>query len=120
MRTIRTRDHGDVTITCPPWCIADHPDDGHRADITHEGRPIVLDVPTRFGGAEILGCSLAQAPYTELPDPGPAVYVVVDLGGDWQAFGPAELEQLADGLMTHALRIRGLAARLRLIREVRP
>lgn len=111
--TIRTADHGPVTVACPPWCQGhDGQDDGDRADIAHEGPEHTLTLPTRRGPALLLTAGLEQRPYAEHA-PGRGVFVNVEISGDWHPADPEGLEAMAAALTGHAAVLRGLAVQLR-------
>lgn len=102
--TIRTSDHGPVTVTCPAWCTAQHEQDGYRADILHTGP----DAALVFQGHDIGDASLVQSPYTELP--GGGLGVSVSLLG--QTLDPVALYDFAAVLDRHADQLRDLADQL--------
>jgi len=102
--TVRTVDHGDVTVTCPAWCRAEHEDGGYRADILHSGPDTVLV----FHGHAIGDASLVQSPYAERL--GRTVGVSVSLLG--QTLDPTGLYDFAATLDAHADRLRDLADQL--------
>jgi hypothetical protein len=102
--TIRTDDHGPVTVTCPTWCTAQHEQGGYRADILHAGP----DVALVFCGHDIGDASLAESPYAELP--GGGLGVSVSLLG--QTLNPVQLYDFAATLDTYADRLRDLADQL--------
>lgn len=113
--TIRTADHGPVTVPEPSWCLGQHRDGGARVDITHAGPDVVLTVPTRSGPATVLVTALESAPFATDPTArGPIM--AVETGGTWCEAGPAELAGIADALTAHAdavrARARDLAAAL--------
>ncbi|MFG2678308.1 DUF6907 domain-containing protein [Streptomyces sp. NPDC048392] len=99
--TIRTADHGPVTIPEPSWCLGQHPDGGARIDITHAGPDVELTLPTRQGPVVYLATSLESRPF--VPDAflrGP--FMGVGIGGDWHETGLPGLEAMADMLSAHA------------------
>jgi len=104
--TLRTADHGDVTLTCPAWCSGhpDHRPDSYRADILHAGE----DVALVFRGHDIGDASLVQSPYAELPGGGLGVSVSLLR----RTLDPGELYDFAATLDTHADRLRDLADQL--------
>jgi hypothetical protein len=99
--TVTTVDHGPVTFTCPPWCVADHEDGGYRADIAHTGP----DVALVFHGLNVGVAALVQAPYAETSSRKPGVSVSL-LG---QTLDPTGLYDFAAALDTHADKLRDLA-----------
>jgi hypothetical protein len=112
--TLPTIDHGDVTITCPDWCIghADHEPESHRADILHRGP----DATLTFRGREISQASLVQSPFArrgELRFGGRIEGVSVSLIG--QTLDPVGVYELAAELDMYAARLRSLAYELAVI-----
>jgi hypothetical protein len=105
--TVHTVDHGPVTFTCPPWCVAAHQDGGHRADVSHDG----LKVPLTFNGRTVGHALISQAPYAELSTREVQGFVVVTYDED-HGFDPAGLYDLAAAMDTHADRLRDLADQL--------
>ncbi|MBT2675795.1 hypothetical protein J7E95_34390 [Streptomyces sp. ISL-14] len=103
--TVHTTDHGPVTVPEPAWCLGQHPQDGHRADILHRGPGHTLT----FRGRHITDAALVQAPFSELPadltgrEPG----VSVDILG--KTLNPVGLYELAAVLDSYADRLRDLA-----------
>ncbi|MGW1892126.1 DUF6907 domain-containing protein [Streptomyces sp. NPDC002004] len=110
--TVPTIDHGDVTITCPSWCVG-HQDDAplYRVDITHVGPDESLALPTSRGPATHLITTLEQRPFTERP-PGIGTFVNVFIDSDWYPTGPIGLDAMADALVEHAAELRARARRL--------
>ncbi|MFJ8192814.1 DUF6907 domain-containing protein [Streptomyces sp. NPDC096094] len=107
--TVTTVDHGDVTMTCPPWCSG-HDDDGlpvHLADVAHIGR----NQEIWFRGDRLWTTALVQYPYATDPERH-AVRAYVEQDWHADAHEPAGLVELADTLAVHAERLRTLAARL--------
>ncbi|MEV1054647.1 hypothetical protein [Streptomyces sp. NPDC049887] len=117
MVTIPTVDHGDVTVPCPAWCTGEfHQAGGHRVDITHSSPETELTVPTGTGSAVLLRLTLEQRPFTERP-PRDVVFASVEVDGDRYACDPAQLDELARGLVEAAPRLRSMARRLAVLRE---
>ncbi|MEU0218948.1 hypothetical protein ABZ281_29330 [Streptomyces sp. NPDC006265] len=106
--TLPTVDHGDVTITCPAWCVA-HETDARiaRADIVHLGP----DVALAFRGRHLIEAGLAQSPFGNDTAPGISVSL---LGRTLDARGVYEL---AAALDTYADRLRDLADQLLVVLE---
>lgn len=109
--TLPTADHGDVTVSCPAWCIGhpNHRPTDHRADILHRGP----DVNLTFYGTDIIATCLAQSPYATPGDPslgGPTPGVSVYPPG--RTLTPVQLYDLAATLDTYADRLRDLADEL--------
>ncbi|WP_406171193.1 DUF6907 domain-containing protein [Streptomyces sp. NBC_00996] len=112
--TIRTVDHGPVTIPEPSWCAGRHPDGGARVDITHVGPDRPLTIPTRRGPAVHLVTALESRPFVaESFLRGP--FVAVEIGGDWYETGLAGLERMASELEAHAEQLRDRARGLAVI-----
>lgn len=109
--TLPTADHGDVTLTCPAWCIGhpDHRPDSYRADIIHSGP----DIELAFHGAELFTACLVQSPYATSSDPelgGRTTGVSVYPPG--RTLTPVSLYSLAAALDGYADQLRDLADQL--------
>jgi hypothetical protein len=103
--TLPTEDYGDVTLTCPAWCVGHQSAPGDlRADILHQG----ADVALVFQGHDIGDASLVESPFAELPGGGPGVSVSM-LG---QTLDPVGLYDFAATLDRHADQLRDLADQL--------
>jgi hypothetical protein len=103
--TVRTLDHGPVTLTCPAWCTGVHDDDVHRADVSHDGTEHVI-APA---GREMFRALLTQAPYSGT-DRRTGLYVeVADIAG---IRTPEQVEELADALVESAAQLRALGRQL--------
>lgn len=115
--TLATLDHGLVEVEEPEWCVG-HPGQpvGHRADITHNGRPVVAEVETARGTEQLLEARLSWAPFAELaPEPDP----VVDLA-DLPPMTGAELREVATELSLFAGRLYRLSNQVDQLRGHRP
>jgi len=113
--TIRTSDHGPVTIPCPSWCTgAAHPDGIERDTIAHTGPSVNVMVNTGRGPRRLLELLLWRDAHPAPNWPhGDAVYVVAQLlDGDHFGFDVAGLEGLAADLLEAAGRVRYMARRL--------
>ncbi|MFJ3229793.1 DUF6907 domain-containing protein [Streptomyces sp. NPDC086787] len=107
--TLRTLDHGNVTMPEPAWCAghADHrPVD--RADLTHSG----TETPLTFHGHTLWTALLSQYPFAT--DHATGLYV--EQGGFALTLDPVSLYSLAAALDTHADQLRALADQLAAIR----
>lgn len=109
--TVHTIDHGPVTLPEPAWCLSEHPGDGHRVDISHEGPEAELALPTWAGPRTLMHAVFEQRPFTERR-PGRGPFVNVEIGGDWYPADPAGLDQMAAALVEHACTLRALARQL--------
>lgn len=109
---VHLADGTDADVPEPAWCVADHGLPVERlADVLHDGREISFAVETPHGSAEVLPASMGQFPFAT--DPAlrvPAVTVLV--GDSWERFSPEGVEELADGLVVYAGRLRALGAQL--------
>ncbi|MGA5108688.1 DUF6907 domain-containing protein [Streptomyces pseudogriseolus] len=104
--TLRTADHGPVTIPEPSWCVSHETLPGDlRADIVHLGPDAVL----KFRGRELSTASLVQAPFGDDTTPGVSVSL---LGRTLDARAVYELAAALDG---YADRLRDLADQLLVI-----
>ncbi|MGW1799168.1 DUF6907 domain-containing protein [Streptomyces sp. NPDC001984] len=112
--TIPTIDHGDVVVTCPPWCTAVHEPGGYRVDIMHSSDDRILTLPTRRAHTELLTLALELRPFTERW-PGTRPFVNVGFNGDHYPTRVAGLECMAIELERHAEQLRTYATRLALI-----
>ncbi|MFF4356928.1 DUF6907 domain-containing protein [Streptomyces sp. NPDC001604] len=101
--------HQALEIDEPDWCAGTH--DAHaqyKVDLAHNG-PEQVVAP---GGREVLRAFLTQTPFTAT-DASVGLYVeFADLDG---THTPAEVEQLADGLVEAAARLRALSRDLALV-----
>lgn len=109
--TVRTRDHGPVTLTCPAWCRTDHTAGPveYRADVTHRGPDLSLALPGRRGPDEWLYVCVDQAPLSAYD---PALGVVVEVGGVSVRYAPEGLRALADVLAAQLAEVRAFADRV--------
>ncbi|MFF4836556.1 DUF6907 domain-containing protein [Streptomyces sp. NPDC001315] len=112
--TIRTQDHGDVTIPEPSWCLGDHPTEGYREDIEHAGEPVRLVVDTAcHGEIEVLSVALFQRPFSTHGPTQPMAVAELD---DWHEFDAAKLAGFADTLTSFAAGpLHAVVERLRLL-----
>lgn len=108
--TVATSDHGAVTLPEPSWCLGEHPQGGHRSDVSHNGQPLEV----AFDDGTVLASGLlCQWPYS-VGDRAP--YVAVQLDGVEHEFDDADLQELARRMATFAavtipeLRVRLVAA----------
>ncbi|QKV94237.1 hypothetical protein HUT19_22790 [Streptomyces sp. NA02950] len=116
--TVQTRDHGAVTLTCPPWCTARHEDGGYRVDLFHEGPETGLTLGTSRGTVYLMPAFLEQRPFTEQREPGRRPFVNVGLDGDFYPSDPAQLHGIAESLIRHGAQLHALAGHLAaLLRE---
>lgn len=111
--TVHTRDHGDVTVPEPSWCLGEHgpQNGGYRADIVHDGP----EVPLVFRGFALLHAGLVAHPCAERMPRG--TYACVDVGADHVGLDPEGLQELAAGLIDHAATLRNLARELAALLE---
>lgn len=110
--TVQTVDHGAVTLPEPSWCVARHDVEGYREDISHEGAPFPLLVPTDcHGHVETLPVFFSCRPFSASP----AVHAVLELD-QWHEFSPAGLDRAAAALVEHAATLRAFARQLSVMR----
>ncbi|MFC8491203.1 DUF6907 domain-containing protein [Streptomyces sp. NPDC057235] len=109
--TVATGDHGDVVVPEPSWCAGLHAPEGFRADVEHqsEGAPAVLRTVCH-GLVPVLPASLAQRPFSAVDR---RMYAVLDTGGDFHELDAPALDDAAEELSVHAMRLRSLARQLR-------
>lgn len=111
--TVTTRDHGQVTVPEPAWCLGDHSaqNGGYRTDIVHDGP----ETPLVFRGHGLLHAGLVAYPHAQIMPRGP--FVSVELGVDPVSLDQAGLDDLAAGLIGHAGVLRGLGRQLAALTE---
>ncbi|MCX4908044.1 hypothetical protein [Streptomyces sp. NBC_00878] len=107
--TVRTTDHGDVTVTCPAWCLGAHDQDGYRADIAHDGP----EHPFTYRGETVGSVLITQAPYAETTTRLAHGHVDLVIGGT--SLDPAGLDELAAALVDYAVAVRRAARELAVI-----
>lgn len=115
--TLETFDHGLVEVEEPDWCLghAGQPV-GYRADITHNGRPVVAEVETVRGTEWLLEACISWAPFAELaPEPLP----VVDFA-DLPPMTGAQLREVAAELGMFVGRLYRLSNQVDRLRGYRP
>lgn len=111
--TIPTADHGDVTVTEPDWCTADHTFEGYREDIEHSGATTHLLIPTEcHGQVRALPVSFVWRPFSPTSD---QITAAIEMD-QWHEFDPAGLHQVADALIEHATTLRVYARQLATLR----
>ncbi|GAA1557237.1 DUF6907 domain-containing protein [Streptomyces globosus] len=100
--TVQTVDHGPVVLPEPSWCIKEHRDGIHRADIHHQGQEAAATVVLPgHGRVEFLTAFLSQYPFAEHASRG--VNVAVEIEGEHLEFSSAELGELASAITSHVL-----------------
>lgn len=107
--TIRTRDHGEITLPEPAWCLGEHEHGGYRSDILHQGP----DVALAFHGLHITDAGLVQSPFAGAASPGlggRTTGVSVSVIG--RTLDPVGLYELAAALDGYTDRLRDLADQL--------
>lgn len=121
---IDTKDHGPVTVVCPPWCTG-HPAPQPspfsdldvrplRSEICHVGPSIDVMVNTERGPARLLELLMWRDPFpTPTCTHSDDVYVAVHLlDGDHFGYDVTALENLATDLIEAAAKVRRVARRL--------
>ena len=110
-RLVSTRIRGVlVALPCFDWCVegeGHHGEDHfHVEDFTHVGEAVEVALPT---GEELFSARLMASPHCGTGD----TKVAVDYDGASAELGdPAEIEALADRLVSAASRLRGMARRI--------
>lgn len=103
-----------IPVSCPDWCRTDHAsqDLAFIADLSHEGEPISLPVPT-FGGPDehVLRARLCWWPFAD-DDKGAYLALEADGGGDCAELPAAAAIAFSDQVVAHAGRIGQMAAAL--------
>lgn len=106
--TVRTQDHGRITIPEPSWCTGRHPVEGYREDVEHQGSEVPLHIPTRHGERRLLTAYLSQRPFSGLP----ATEIVFG-GVEVFGFDADGLRDVIDSLLIYALgRLQSFARQL--------
>lgn len=104
----------EIPVHCPDWCRTDHAgqDLAFIADLSHEGEPVSLPVPTFSGTDEhVLRARLCWWPFAD-DDKGPYLALEADGGGDCAELPAAAAIAFTDQVVAHAERIRQMAAAL--------
>ncbi len=109
--TVHTLDHGDVTLTCPAWCVGHETAPQYRIDITHTSTDHHLHLPVHDGQAELMYLAFEERPFTATW-PGTLPFVSVGIDGDHYPVRVDGLEAMADELERHATVLRQFAAQL--------
>lgn len=97
---VRTQDHGQIMIPEPHWCTGEHPVEGYRVDITHQGPEVPLNLYSERVQQErqFLTAYLVQRPFTDFPA------TAVEFGGvDFFEYDSAGLRDVVDALIVYAL-----------------
>ncbi|MCW2899171.1 MAG: hypothetical protein JWO67_1436 [Streptosporangiaceae bacterium] len=111
---VSTRDHGDITVDEPEWCLGFHPTGYYRVDLSHAGPMVHLGTDTSRGEMVFSMACLEQRPFSEAAS-GRGVFVAVELDGDWYPSNPAQLDTIAAALVDGAVKLRTLARQLSVI-----
>jgi hypothetical protein len=107
--TVPTLDHGDVTLPEPAWCIGHDPRPEYRADIGHRGP----DIEIGTAGEPLFIATLTQHPFGGGDH---QIGLHVDPVDITSTYTPAELDQLAAGLVEAAAQLRHQARWLTILR----
>ncbi|MEW2177159.1 hypothetical protein AB0890_12620 [Streptomyces sp. NPDC005406] len=111
--TVPTADHGDVTVTEPDWCTADHTFEGYREDIEHSGATTYLAIHTEcHGPTHTLPVTFVWRPFS----PTDALIKAAIETDQAHEFDPAGLDRAADALVEHARTLRVYARQLATLR----
>ncbi|MFI7234458.1 DUF6907 domain-containing protein [Streptomyces cyaneofuscatus] len=107
--TVPTADHGDVQVTEPDWCTADHTGEAYREDIEHSGAVTYLVIPTEcHGPAHALPVGFVWRPFSPTAN---QITAAIEMD-EWHEFDPAGLHRAADALIEHAATLRVYARQL--------
>ncbi|MYU22712.1 hypothetical protein [Streptomyces sp. SID8352] len=110
--TLRTIDHGQVTVPEPAWCTGHDNDPVNAlADLTHNGAATTASAVTaRYGQVDIMDARITQTPHGRtLPEPRPLLVVHVDVDA---TVAPEDARHLAQALRVAAVRLDRLIADL--------
>ena len=111
--TIRTADHGDVTVTEPDWCTADHAYEQYREDIEHSGAVTHLVISTEcHGPVAAMPVGFVWRPFSPTDN---RITAAIELDA-WHEFDPAGLDRAAAALVEHAATLRVYARQLSTLR----
>jgi hypothetical protein len=114
--TVETGDHGPVTLPEPFWCLGEHPEEGYREDIEHQGEEVPLNVETPcHGEVQLLTAALFQRPFSTHGPTAPMV--AVDVGEtELHEYDSQHLAGLADSLVAWSVGpLHDLITRLQLL-----
>lgn len=103
-RSVASRIKGvAVTLPCPNWCTQNHGLENHLflEDFSHASDAVEVFLPD---GDELFSARMISFPHCEV-----GTKVAVDYDGTSVELTAAEVEALADELITAASRLRGLA-----------
>ncbi|UPT41794.1 MULTISPECIES: hypothetical protein [Streptomyces] len=107
--TVPTADHGDVQVTEPDWCTADHSWEPYRVDIAHAGAVTHLVITTDcHGPVRTLPVGFLWRPFDPTNN---RIMAAIELD-EWHDFDPAALARAADALTEHATTLRVYARQL--------
>lgn len=108
--TVPTADHGDVQVTEPDWCTADHTGEAYREDIEHTGAETHLVVYTPcHGPVRVLPIGFLWRPFSLTNN---QIMATLHMADDWHELDPAALRRAADALTEHATTLRVYARQL--------
>jgi hypothetical protein len=108
--TVPTLDHGDITVPEPAWCVghADQPR-GFRVDLTHRGP----EIPIGLANEPLFVALASQHPFSSGSRQVGLYVEDIDIAN---TYTPAELDQLAAGLVEAAAQLRHQARWLAVLR----
>lgn len=113
-RTVAVQVRGQrVIVECPVWCTVDHDADPlyTLADLSHEGDPVALLVPSHEGTEETLIVYRAWWPFARSErEQRPYLGLLASEGGDNACLSREHAEQVARDMEAHAALIRQMAA----------
>ncbi|MBH0242886.1 hypothetical protein I3W98_08815 [Streptomyces cavourensis] len=108
--TVPTADHGDVQVTEPDWCSADHSGEAYREDIEHSGAETHLIIHTPcHGPVRTLPVGFLWRPFSPTNN---QIMATIHVADEWHEFDPAALIRAADALIEHAATLRVYARQL--------
>lgn len=107
--TVRTRDHGLVTVPEPAWCSGIHRHGEFRADFYHASVQCEDEFATSMGPA-VLTTGLRENPFASGDEA--SVALVVEVSADWYPTSAAQVEEAAGALERAATHIRALQPQL--------
>ncbi|NUP17093.1 MAG: hypothetical protein HOZ81_13490 [Streptomyces sp.] len=110
---VRLVDGTTATVWEPSWCLGEHDQGGHLADLLHDGPELVLAVDSERGPVELLRACLTQSSYAGRPEDRVTCLAVSIGGGDTRRYRTeSAVRSLMVQLAFEAGRLGDLAAEL--------
>ncbi|MFJ4987916.1 DUF6907 domain-containing protein [Streptomyces sp. NPDC088732] len=107
--TLETSDAGEVTFTCPDWCVIQHRSGGFIEDIAHLAAEDQFEVPTSLGRVAL---QTGWGRYEYGTPEHTAPFLVTEVHATVYPERLGQVEELAQALEALAVFVRDLAPRL--------